>query len=59
MNPMFASPETGDYTLSVVSPCVNAGDNNLLDTDAVNFKIMPIYYDGPPLVYWMYRSYFK
>ena len=33
MNPMFASPETGDYTLSVVSPCVNAGDNNLLDPD--------------------------
>ena len=43
-DPVFVAPGSGDYSLQVTSPCINAGDPSITDPDGTAADIGAFYY---------------
>ena len=51
VNPQFADPENGDFSLQPISPCIDAGDpNSPLDPDGTIADMGVYYYNQAPLL---------
>ena len=48
LDPDFVFAWGGNYNLNVTSPCINAGDPNIIDPDTTVSDMGAYYYPNPP-----------